>query len=97
MFSSNQDLNEDRKDTVKNVESTQEFCWNVATWNLREAVNSSAEWLSPDVDEFKRAGLEKEQAKLVDVAMVKRSPIKFECKYYTTLRLPGNPPMGMQI
>ena len=94
MFSSNQDLNANRKDSVNNIESTQEFCWNVATWDLREAVNASAEWLGPDVDEFEQAGLEKEQAKLVNVPMVKRSPIKFECKYYSTLRLPGNPPMG---
>lgn len=94
MFSSNQDMNESRKDTVNNIESTQEFCWNVATWELREAVNATAEWLSPEVDEFVRAGLEKEQATLVNVPMVKRSPIKFECKYYSTLRLPGNPPMG---
>lgn len=26
--------------------------------------------------------------------MVKASPVKFECVYHTTLRLPGNPPMG---
>lgn len=94
MFSANQDLNENRKDSVNNIESTQEFCWNVATWDLRESVNASAEWLESDVDEFDRTGLEKEQAKLVNVPMVKRSPIKFECKYYSTLRLPGHPPMG---
>lgn len=28
------------------------------------------------------------------VPMVKRSPINFECVYYSTLRLPGNKPMG---
>ena len=94
MFSSNQDMSENRKDSVNNIEATQEFCWNVATWDLREAVNATAEWLTHDVDEFQRAGLEKEQARLVNVPMVKGSPIKFECKYYSTLRLPGNPPMG---
>ncbi|KKY36001.1 putative flavin reductase-like fmn-binding protein [Diaporthe ampelina] len=26
--------------------------------------------------------------------MVKASPVKFECVYHTTLRLPGKPPMG---
>ncbi|KAF1791299.1 FMN-binding split barrel [Phytophthora cactorum] len=26
--------------------------------------------------------------------MVADSPVKFECEYYSTLRLPGNPPMG---
>lgn len=94
MFSANQDMNQERKDSVNNIEDTGEFCWNVATWDLREAVNASAEWLTAEVDEFERAGLEKEMASLVNVPMVKRSPIKFECKYYTTLRLPGNPPMG---
>ena len=94
MFASNQDLNAARKDTVTNIEATQEFCWNVATYDLREEVNITAEWLGPDVDEFARAGLEKEKANLVNVPMVKRSPVKFECKYYTTLRLPGNAPMG---
>ncbi|KAK3676404.1 hypothetical protein LTR78_003680 [Recurvomyces mirabilis] len=94
MFAANTDMNENRKDSTVNAESTGEFCWNVATWDLREAVNASAEWFDRDVDEFQRAGLEKEQARTVNVPMVKQSPIKFECKYYTTLRLPGNPPMG---
>ena len=94
MFSSNQDLNNNRKDSVNNAESTGEFCWNMATWDLRNQVNISAEWLAEDVDEFERAGLEKEQATLVNVPMVKASPIKFECQHYSTLRLPGNAPMG---
>jgi flavin reductase (DIM6/NTAB) family NADH-FMN oxidoreductase RutF len=94
MFSSNQTFEAERKDTVVNAESTGEFVWNMATWDLREAVNASAEAFTADVDEFEKIGLEKEQAGLVNVPMVKASPIKFECKYYSTLRLPGNPPMG---
>lgn len=94
MFSANQDMHEKRKDSVNNAESSGEFCWNVATWELREAVNASAEWLVDTVDEFERTGLEKEQASLVKCSMVKQSPIKFECKHYSTIRLPGNPPMG---
>ncbi|KAM3417939.1 hypothetical protein BST61_g6151 [Cercospora zeina] len=94
MFSANQDLHNNRKDTVNNVEQTGHFCWNMATWDLREAVNASAEWLTSDVDEFAKAKLEKEQASLIDCPMVKDSPIKFECRYHSTLRLPGNPPMG---
>lgn len=68
--------------------------WNMATYDLREAVNVTAEQVSYGEDEFVRAGLEKEMATTMDVPMVKASPIKFECEYYTTLRLPGNPPMG---
>jgi len=28
------------------------------------------------------------------VPMVEKSPVRFECEYYSTLRLPGNAPMG---
>jgi len=28
------------------------------------------------------------------VPMVKASPVRFECVYHSTIRLPGNPPMG---
>lgn len=58
-------------------------------------MNSSAQWLDHGVDEFEKVGLEKEMSRVIEgVPMVKRSPVKFECEYYSTLRLPGNPPMG---
>jgi flavin reductase (DIM6/NTAB) family NADH-FMN oxidoreductase RutF len=78
------------------VEATGVFCWQLATYALREAVNISAEQVAYGVDEFERAGLEKEFSKVLatPVPMVKASPVKFECEYYTTIRLPGNPPMG---
>jgi flavin reductase (DIM6/NTAB) family NADH-FMN oxidoreductase RutF len=103
MFSANQTPSGTQKDTVKNVEATGVFCWNLATYELREYVNATAEQLASGIDEFEYAGIEKEAATLNEVVvkgkkimvpMVKRSPIKFECTYYTTLRLPGNPPMG---
>jgi flavin reductase (DIM6/NTAB) family NADH-FMN oxidoreductase RutF len=64
--------------------------------------------LEAEIDEFDHVGLEKEDATLnsvivkvkggaakkTPVPMVKASPIKFECTHYSTLRLPGNPPMG---
>lgn len=94
MFAANQDLNCQRKDTVQNAERTGQFCWNMATWELREHVNATAEWLTPEVDEFVKVGLEKQEAEKVKCSLVKASPIKFECEYYSTLRLPGSPPMG---
>ena len=94
MFSANQTGTGTRKDTVVNVEETGHFVWNLATWDLREAVNITAEQLPYGVDEFDRAGLRKEPATLINVPMVRESPVKFECQYHTTLRLPGNPPMG---
>ncbi|KIW65054.1 hypothetical protein PV04_07341 [Phialophora macrospora] len=96
MFSSNQTPSRQQKDTVRNVEATGVFCWQLATYALREAVNITAEQVPYGVDEFERAGLEKEYSTVLatPVPMVKASPVKFECEYYTTLRLPGNPPMG---
>jgi len=94
MFSSNQTAQNTRKDTVVNAEATGAFCWNLATYALREAVNITAQQFPPGVDEFERAGLEKEPARLSGIPLVKQSPVKFECEYHSTLRLPGNPPMG---
>lgn len=94
VFSSNQSTGGNRKDTVANVEQTGQFVWNMATWAQREAVNASAEELPHVVDEFSRAGLEKVQATVVDAPMVAGSPVKFECEYMQTVRLPGNGRMG---
>jgi len=94
MFSANQTPSGDRKDSVVNAEKTARFVWNLATYALREAVNITAEQVPYGVDEFERAGLEKEPGRLFDVPMVKASPVKFECEYHSTIRLPGNPPMG---
>lgn len=82
------------RNTVTNAEASGVFCWNVATWELREAVNETAGWYADDVDEFEKAGLNKIPGTLVNAPMVARSPVRFECEYYSTLRLPGNPPMG---
>lgn len=97
MFSANQTPSNRRKDTVVNAEAMRRFAWNLATWDLREAVNATAEQVPADIDEFERAGLEKEYTTALQdpqLPMVKASPVKFECVYHTTLRLPGNPPMG---
>ena len=112
MFSANQTPSNSQKDTVRNVEATGKFVWNLATYELREEVNRSAVQEEYGVDEFEMAGVEKEDSRVSGVVvggsggdgkegrremmvpMVKRSPVKFECEYYTTLRLPGNPPMG---
>lgn len=96
MFSSNQGLENQRKDTVNNAESTGVFCWQIATYDLREAVNATSEFLPPFVDEFEKAGLNKtwSQSLKTPVPMVEASPVRFECEYVQTIRIPGNPPMG---
>lgn len=94
MFSSNQTPDGERKDTVINAEQTGRFNWNLATYALRDAVNITAEQFPHGIDEFEVAGLQKEKSRLSDLPLVKESPVKFECEYHSTIRLPGNPPMG---
>ena len=92
-----------RKDTVVNIECTGKFVWNLATYDLRDEVNISAQQFPYGTDEFVAAGLEKEFSAHLPgdsgsegnpVPMVKRSPVKFECVYHSTLRLPGDGPLG---
>ena len=94
MFASNQNTTGRRKDTVVNTEQTGEFVWNMATYELREAVNKSAEEVAPDIDEFDMAGVGKAASNTVKPARVAQSPVHFECKYHATVRLPGNGTMG---
>jgi flavin reductase (DIM6/NTAB) family NADH-FMN oxidoreductase RutF len=81
-----------RKDTCRNIQETGEFVWNMATYDLREAVNKSA--ANVRGDEFEFAGLTKEKARLVQPWRVKESPVQFECKFFTSLMLPGDSVMG---
>jgi flavin reductase (DIM6/NTAB) family NADH-FMN oxidoreductase RutF len=96
MFAANQTETNTRKDTVVNVEATGSFVWNICTWDLRHAMNITSEQLPSSTDEFLQAGITKTLSKTLKhtVPMVSESPIKFECTYFSTLRLPGNPPMG---
>jgi flavin reductase (DIM6/NTAB) family NADH-FMN oxidoreductase RutF len=94
MFSSNQNLHGGRKDTVVNIEQTGEFVWNMATWDLREAVNLSSMELPHGADEFVHAKLEKAASRLVRPPRVAASPIQFECRHLQTVRLPGNGAVG---
>lgn len=94
MFASNQTTDGRRKDTVVNAEQTGVFIWNMATWDLRDQVNFSAEELPYGEDEFTRTGLLKAPGVIVAASRVAVSPVHFECEYMQTVRLPGNGPMG---
>ena len=94
MIGANQNTRGRRKDTVVNIEQTGEFVYNMATYDLREAVNRSAAEVPPEVDEFNLAGLTKAPSIRVKPCRVAESPVQFECRYLQTLRLPGNGPMG---
>ncbi|MBM4277644.1 MAG: flavin reductase family protein [Deltaproteobacteria bacterium] len=94
MFAANQNTRGERKDSAVNAEQTKEFVYNMATYDLREAVNRSAAEVPPEVDEFELAGVTKAPSVRVKPCRVAESPVQFECRYYGTLRLPGNGTMG---
>ena len=77
------------KDTVRNVERTREFTWNLATRPLAEKMNASSAIVAPDVDEFNLAGLRPVPAALVGAARVGESPVNFECRVTQILQRPG--------
>ncbi|NMC95314.1 MAG: flavin reductase family protein [Syntrophorhabdus sp.] len=94
MFAANQNTLGKRKDSVVNVEQTGEFVYNMATYELRDAMNRSAPEVPPDIDEFELAGLTKAASIRVKPFRVAESPIQFEYRYHQTIRLPGNGLMG---
>ncbi len=94
MFAANQTTDGRRKDSVVNAEKSGEFVYNMVTYDLREAMNLSAQQVPPDVDEFELAGVTKAPSRLVKAPRVAESPIQFECRYHQTLRLPGHGTMG---
>ena len=91
MFSANQNSVGKRKDSVVNAEATGEFVYNMATYELRDAVNRSAAEVPLEVDEFELAGLSKAPSIKVKPLRVAESPVQFECAYHQTLRLRREP------
>ncbi len=79
-----------RKDSVRNATDTGEFVVNMATWELREAVNITSQLAEPDVDEAELAGLEMVPSVLVKPKRVAASPVHLECKLHSVVALPGN-------
>ncbi|WP_367846481.1 flavin reductase family protein [Rhodoferax sp. WC2427] len=68
------------KDTVRNIEATGEFVWNLATRTLAEAMNQTCAAVPPEVSEFGLAGLTPVASQLVAVPRVRESPVAFECR-----------------
>jgi flavin reductase (DIM6/NTAB) family NADH-FMN oxidoreductase RutF len=68
------------KDTVRNVERTGEFVWNLTTKTLVERMNATCAAVPPEVDEFALAGLTPIASTIVDVPRVAESPVSFECR-----------------
>ncbi|APO96237.1 flavin reductase family protein [Xanthomonas vesicatoria] len=76
-----------RKDSLRNIEATGQFTWNLATRPLAEAMNASAAMVPSEVDEFALAGLEMAPSRVIDAPRVAASPVSFECRLGQLLQL----------
>ncbi|MCC7009957.1 MAG: flavin reductase family protein [Acidobacteria bacterium] len=68
------------KHTVSNVRETGEFCWNMVTRALAEAMNATSASVPAGVSEFDVAGLTPKASRRIDVPWVAESPVVFECR-----------------
>ncbi len=75
MFSS-----EGLKDSANFIKETREFVCNLASWDLREAMNATSAPLACGVNEMVHAGLRPAPSKLVKPPRVAASPCALECK-----------------
>ncbi len=81
-----------RKDSLTYIEETGDFVCNLATWDLREHMNTSSAMVPRGVDEFPLAGLTAVKSNLVQAPRVKQALAAFECKHYQTIHLPPATP-----
>jgi flavin reductase (DIM6/NTAB) family NADH-FMN oxidoreductase RutF len=75
------------KDTVRNVQATGEFVWNLTTRELAEAMNQTCAALPPEVNEFEFAHLAPAASQIVKPPRVAASPVAMECKLTQILQL----------
>lgn len=76
------------KDTVRNCRATGEFVVNMATHDLRDAVNATSRPLPPGGSELDHAGLTAAASRLVAPPRVAESPIHLECRVWQIVDLP---------
>ena len=77
------------KDSVRNIEETGEFVWNLVTRANAEAMNASCAAVAPGVNEFTLSGLTEAASAKIAPPRVAESPVSFECKLSQLIRLQG--------
>jgi len=77
------------KDTVRNIEETGEFVWNLVTKDLAEVMNQSSAVYPPETSEFDTLNLEKASSTLVTPPRVAKAKVAFECQCTEIIQLKG--------
>lgn len=76
------------KDSLRNVEETGEFVFNLCSWELREPMNATSAHVPRSIDEMKAAGLTPAPCEKVKPPRLADAPGAFECIYLKTVHLP---------
>jgi flavin reductase (DIM6/NTAB) family NADH-FMN oxidoreductase RutF len=76
-----------RKHSQRNAETTGEFVFNLATYELRSEMNITGSDHPEDISEADIAGLAMVPSRVVKPPRVERSPIALECIYIKTIVL----------
>jgi flavin reductase (DIM6/NTAB) family NADH-FMN oxidoreductase RutF len=77
-----------RKHSATFAGEVSEFVWNLATWDLREAMNQTSAALAQGENEFTHAGLEMAPSRFVAPPRVAETPCAMECRVVHTVELP---------
>jgi flavin reductase (DIM6/NTAB) family NADH-FMN oxidoreductase RutF len=76
-----------KKDALTFIEETSEFVCNLATWDLRDAMNDTSAPLARGESEMIHAGLTAAPSRLVKPPRVAEAPAAIECKHLQTVPL----------
>lgn len=77
------------KDTVANVEASGDFVFNLATEDLKDAMNRTSAPYAHGVSEFDKSGLTPVASDLVAAPRVGEAKASFECRHLQTIRPVG--------
>ena len=77
------------KDSVRNIQQTGEFTWNLVTDELATRMNQSSASVPPDDDEFELAGLTPLAGERIGAPRVGESPVTMECRLSEIVQLHG--------
>ena len=80
----------EKKDTLVNIEQTQEFVINMVTEDMAPQMTIASQFYPPEVDEFKMSGLTPIPSDLVKPPRVAESPFNLECRLTQIIPL-GSP------
>ena len=75
------------KDSLRNIEDTGEFVWNLVTRQLAEAMNQTSANVPSETSEFELAHLTPVASRLVGAPRVQESPVSFECRRTQIIQL----------